>query len=76
MGRYFFQQLSGKHDERDDDSEDDHIDDDHDDMMGMDLEPPSPKLKKFNEAVEALEDVSKFLQTRGHFKAHSMISNK
>ena len=71
----FFQQLRGKDEEPDNDSEDDDIDDDDEDMIEMDLEPPSPKVKTFKEAVEALEEVSKFLENRGYVQAHSMLGS-
>ena len=34
--------------------------DNEDDEPEMDVEPPSPKVKSFNEPVVALEDVSQF----------------
>ena len=39
----------------------------------MDVEPPSPKVKSFKEAVVALEDVGQFLESCGHIQAHSML---
>ena len=41
----------------------------------MDVEPPSPKVKSFKEAVVALEDVSQFLESHGHIQAHSMLGS-
>ena len=69
----FFQQLSGK--DQDDDSEGDDIDGEDEDMIEMDREPPLPNVKTFKEAIEALEDVSHFLQSRGHVQAHSMLGS-
>ena len=41
----------------------------------MDVEPPSPKVKSFKEAVITLEDVSQFLESCGHIQAHSMLGS-
>ena len=61
--------------DQDGDSEDDDIDGDAEDAIEMDLEPPCPKVKPLTKAVEALEDVSQFLESHGHVQAHSMFGS-
>ena len=75
---YFEKYLEGDNDlqvcvdrDQDGDSEDDDIDGDAEDVIEMDLEPLCPKVKLLTKAVEALEDVSWLLESRGHVQAHS-----
>ena len=42
-------------------------------MIEMDLEPPCPKVKLLTKAVEALEDVCRFLESHGHVQAHTVV---
>ena len=70
----FFQQLGSKDQEQDEDSDIEDIDgDNEDDVHEIDVEPPSLKVTSFKEAIVALEDVSQFLESRGHIQAHSML---
>ena len=44
-------------------------------MIEMDLETPCPKVEPFKEAVEALEDVSRFLERHRHVHVHSILTS-
>ena len=57
-------------------SEDEDIDGDAEHVIEMDLGPPSPEVKPLMKAVEALEDVSRFLESRGGVQAHSMLGSE
>ena len=35
----------------------------------MDVEPPPPKLQNFKEAIQSLEDVQQFLESRSYIEA-------
>ena len=41
-------------------------DEEEDEEDEMDAQPPPPKLHNFKEAVQSLEDVQQFLETRGY----------
>ncbi len=56
----FLEQLDDQEDEEDDDGEDE--------TSAPSPPPPSPKLKTYKEAINVLEDVSHFLEQRGHTK--------
>ncbi len=48
--------------------DDDDDGDDDDNPSVPSLSPPLPKLKSFKEAIDALEDVTSFLEHHGHIK--------
>ena len=41
----------------------------------MDVEPPPPKLQNFKGAVQSLEDVQQFLESRGYIKVALRIGS-
>ena len=45
-----------------------HKEEDVDEEDEMDVEPPPPKLRNFKEAVQSLEDVQQFLESRGYIE--------
>ena len=66
----FFEQLGEDQEQDEDDDKDQEQDhDSNEEVMEKDVEPPSPKVKSFKEAIEALEDVSQFLESRGRVQA-------
>ena len=67
----FFQKLSGKDEEQDCKSEDG----DDEDVIEMTLEPACPKVNPFKEAVKELENFCRFLESRGHVQAHSVLGS-
>ena len=42
----------------------------------MDVEPPPPKIQNFKEAVQSLEDVEKFLESRGYIEEALRIGSE
>ena len=57
----FLKQLRQEEQEVADEEEDEGEDE-------LDVEPPPPKLQNFKEAVQSLEDVQKFLESRGYIE--------
>ena len=51
------------------------VEDESDVDEEFDLSPPSPKIKSYREAIQSLEDIQMFLESRGCLKAASNVSS-